>query len=315
MGEARSRRDVLLTALAAGAAGAVQGRALAAPPPADAKLTLLGTSGGPRVGKLRANACELIVAHGKTYVIDCGYGVTRQLIAADIDPAQVGFVLLSNCQGEHVVELGPLLYNSWMASRGTPVHVYGPPPLRRMLRAYFQSLAQDIALRVDEEGRPDITQLVKVHEFDRSGTVLQDDGLKISAVKVRHPPVLSSFAYRFETRTRAVVLSGATRYSPELAAFARGADVLAHEVMHVAALDRMLARVRNAPGLRKRLMAGHTNIADVGRAAAEAEVRTLVLTRFIPGDDQTLTEDMWIADIKKSGFNGRVLVGRDLMSI
>jgi hypothetical protein len=44
-------------------------------------------------------------------------------------------------------------------------------------------------------------------------------------------------------------------------------------------------------------------------------VRTLVLTQFVPGDDTSITEDMWAADVKKSSFLGKVIVGRDLMTV
>jgi ribonuclease BN (tRNA processing enzyme) len=252
---------------------------------------------------------------GQPYLIDCGYGVTRQLIEAGIDLQQIRNIFLTNCLADRLMELGPLLYNAWTNGLAEPVHVWGPPPLRRVLRSYFQSISHDIELRIDHERRPDLVQLVKVHEFDRSGQVTQVDGIKVSAVKVRHPPLLSAFGYRFDTPTRSVVFSGATAYSPELIAFARSADVLVHEVMHVGGLDRLVARIPKAPELRKRLLGSHTTTAEVGKIAAEAEVRTLVLSQFVPGDDTSITEDMWAADVKKSSFLGKVIVGRDLMTV
>src|SRR5262249_16565193 len=152
-----------------------------------------------------------------------------------------------------------------------PVQVWGPPPLKRVLRSYFQSISHDMDQRIEQERRPDLVQLVKVKEIDRSGLVMQAEGIKVTAVKVRHPPLLNSFAYRFDTPTRSIVFSGATAYSPELIAFARGADVLVHEVMHLGGVERMLARLPAAPEFRKRLLGGHTTTTEVGRVAAEAE--------------------------------------------
>jgi ribonuclease BN (tRNA processing enzyme) len=48
--------------------------------------------------------------------------------------------------------------------------------------------------------------------------------------------------------------------------------------------------------------------------AAEAGVRTLVLSHFVPGDDPAITEAMWIEDVRKN-FQGEIVVGRDLMTI
>jgi len=48
--------------------------------------------------------------------------------------------------------------------------------------------------------------------------------------------------------------------------------------------------------------------------AAEAGVRTLVLSRLVAPDDPLVTERMWI-DAARSHFKGRIVVGRDLMEI
>jgi hypothetical protein len=41
-------------------------------------------------------------------------------------------------------------------------------------------------------------------------------------------------------------------------------------------------------------------------------LETLVLT--LPGDDATITDEQWSADVRKH-FNGRIVVGKDLMEI
>ena len=133
-------------------------------------------------------------------------------------------------------------------------------------------------------------------------------------MKVRHPPITHAYAWRFDAPDRSVVLSGDTTYSPELIMLARGADVLVHEVMHLGGLDRLLARNPNAPTLRKHLLDSHTTTEQLGRVAAEAGVRTLVLSHFVPGDDPSITDAMWIEDVRKN-FPGEIVVGRDLMTI
>jgi ribonuclease BN (tRNA processing enzyme) len=39
-----------------------------------------------------------------------------------------------------------------------------------------------------------------------------------------------------------------------------------------------------------------------------------VLTHFVPGDDPSITDDEWAKGIRKH-FNGRIIVGKDLMEI
>ena len=66
--------------------------------------------------------------------------------------------------------------------------------------------------------------------------------------------------------------------------------------------------------MREHLLASHTGPEDVGRIAAAAEVKTLVLTHFVPGDDASITDAQWTEGVRKH-FNGRIIVGKDLMEI
>jgi ribonuclease BN (tRNA processing enzyme) len=131
---------------------------------------------------------------------------------------------------------------------------------------------------------------------------------------VLHPPIKHAYAYRFDTADRSVVISGDTNYAPGLVALAKGADVLVHEVLYLPGLDRLLARVPNAATLRKHIVDSHTVVEDVGRLAAQAQVKTLVLSHFVPGDDPEITDDMWSAGVRKH-FKGKIIVGKDLMEI
>jgi ribonuclease BN (tRNA processing enzyme) len=53
---------------------------------------------------------------------------------------------------------------------------------------------------------------------------------------------------------------------------------------------------------------------DVGRIAAAAGVKVLVLSHFVPGDDPLVTDDNWTEDVKKN-FSGRIVVAKDLMQL
>jgi ribonuclease BN (tRNA processing enzyme) len=280
----------------------------------DTRLILLGTKGGPRVGRGRANPANVVVVNDRPYVIDCGYGVTRQLVDAGIEAHEVRTILITHHHSDHMLELGPLIYNAWAGGLREPIDVWGPPRVGKIVASFLESMAYDIDIRIEDEGRPDLRTLVRVHEFEPPGPVFEADGLKVSATKVRHPPLTHAYAYRFDTPGRSIVLSGDSTYSPELIALARGADVLVHEVMHLASIDRMLSRVANAPTLRRVLMGYHTTTEQLGHVAAEAGVETLVLTHFVPGDDPSITDAMWVEGVRKN-FAGKIVVGCDLMTI
>jgi len=284
------------------------------PPRNDTRLILLGTKGGPRVGRGRANPANVVMVNDRSYVVDCGYGVTRQLVDAGIEAHEVRTILITHNHSDHMLELGPLVYNAWAGGLREPIDVWGPPPVGKIMASFLESVAYDIDIRMGDEGRPDLRKLVRVHEFEPPGPVFEADGLKVRSAKVRHPPLNHACAYRFDTPGRSIVLSGDTTYSPELIALAKGADVLVHEVMHLASIDRLLDRVPNAPALRKVLIDYHTTTEQLGHVAAEAGVRTLVLSHFVPGEDPSITDAMWAEGVRKN-FAGEIVVGRDLMTI
>ncbi len=138
--------------------------------------------------------------------------------------------------------------------------------------------------------------------------------MKITAIAVRHPPIKHAYAFRFDTKDRSIVFSGDTTYAPELADFAKGADVLVHEVMYLPGLESILKRVPNAATLREHLLASHTVTEDVGKIAAAAGVKTVVLSHFVPGDDPSITDEQWTAGVRQH-YKGRIVVGADLMEV
>jgi ribonuclease BN (tRNA processing enzyme) len=100
-----------------------------------------------------------------------------------------------------------------------------------------------------------------------------------------------------------------------LIALARGADVLVHEVYYdEAAVDRLVAGVANAARLKESIMSHHTSAQDAGRVARDAGVKTLVLSHFVPTEDEAITDDMWLSAARKN-FDGEVVMGKDLLEI
>jgi ribonuclease BN (tRNA processing enzyme) len=171
----------------------------------------------------------------------------------------------------------------------------------------------DIDTRIVDEGRPDPRRLVTPHEFGE-GLVFQDDKVRVTALRVPHPPVSESYALKFEFAGKVVVFSGDTAYFPPLADFAKGADILVHEVMFLPAVLELEKRHPNAVALFQHLKAAHCPAPDVGRIAAAAGVKNLVLTHFVPADDPALPEDIWRRAVA-STFAGRITVGKDLLEI
>lgn len=279
------------------------------------RLVLLGTKGGPRVGETgRSNPSTLLLINDVPYVVDCGYGTSKQLITAGVGLNRLRYIFITHHHSDHNLELGALCYNAWITGLPARVDAYGPPGLQKMTSDFFNYLKFDIDIRIEDEGRPDLRNLVIAHEFEKPGVVLLNDDVKVSTCLVRHPPIKHAYAYRFDAKDRSVVISGDTAFAPELAEFARDADVLVHEVMYLPGVEALVRRLPNANRLREHLIASHTLPEDVGKIAAQAKVKTLVLSHFVPGDDASITDEQWAEGARKH-FKGRIVVGKDLMEI
>ena len=278
------------------------------------RLILLGTKGGPRVGGSRNNPSTLLLINGMPYVVDCGAGTSRQLVAAGVSLNRLRYLFLTHLHSDHMLEYGPVVYNGWITGLRTRVDAYGPPPLKSTTQAFWEYVRFDVDTRIEDEGRPDPRHLLVVNEFDAAGIVMQNDDVKVTSAAVLHPPIKHAYAFRFDAKDRSIVISGDTNYAPALVMLAKGADVLVHEVLYLPGLDRLLARVPNAVTLRKHLVDSHTVPEDVGRVAAQAQVKTVVLSHLVPGDDPDITDDMWSEGVRKH-FKGQIIVGKDLMEI
>ena len=278
------------------------------------RLILLGTGGGPRPRKANSASAQVIVTNDTAYVIDCGNGVARQLAFAGVPLAKLRHVFITHHHSDHNADYGNLIWLAWTAGLRTRVDTWGPLPLEKMTKLFFEMNAYDINTRVVDEGRVPLIPLVHVHELSQGGPVMQDENVKVTAALVHHPPVVPAFAYRFDAADRSIVISGDTAPSDNLIKLAQGVDVLVHDALYVPGVDRLVARVPNAATLKQSIMSHHTTAEDAGRVAQAAGVKMLVLSHLVPPDDPAITDQMWI-DAARVHFRGPVIVGKDLLEI
>ena len=262
---------------------------------AENYVALLGTKGGPAVrpGSTMPTS-SLLCLGGRRVVVDCGLGVTRGLIDQAVQLKTLSLIFITHLHSDHYLELGPLIHTAWTAGLSTMVTVIGPQGLQDYWDSFLRSMEADISLRIEDEGRPDLRQLVDIKVMDE-GEVMSQDGMSVSAMRTLHPPLVDCFALRFQAAGRVVVMSGDTAYLPALADFARGADLLVHEAMLGAALPALVARVGNGDDrLMRHLLQSHTTASDAAKIARDADVGALALNHLIPSDDPDYSEADWI---------------------
>ena len=278
------------------------------------KLILLGTAGGPRPRKSRSAPSQVIVVNGAAYVVDCGNGVAFQMVRAGVPLTAVRHVFVTHQHSDHNADYGNLLLLAWASGLQHRVDTWGPPPLVRMTSLFLEMNDYDIQIRIADEGRVPLAPLIHPHDIREGGVVVKDENVTVTSALVEHPPIVPAFAYRFDSSDRSIVISGDTRRSEALIRLARGADVLVHEVVYPAAVDRLVAPLANRAELKRSILSHHTPAEEVGRVAEEAGVKTLVLSHFVPAEDAAVTDAMWIDAVRRT-YQGRIILGKDLLEI
>jgi ribonuclease Z len=269
-------------------------------------IVLLGT-GTPRPDPQASGPATAIVVDGRTFVVDAGPGVERQLAAAHLPIDGPTALFLTHLHSDHTLGYPDLLLTSWVMGRKRPLAVYGPRGTKAMTEHLLAAYAEDIGVRTQglEHETPG-GERADVHEI-ATGLIYDQGGVKVTAIPACHGTWKQSFGYRFDTADRSIVISGDTAPCPAIFAAAKDVDVLVHEVYPAA---RLKAEAR--PGgadWPAYMRAFHTSDIELGRGAGAAQPKLLVLHHVVrmKGTDEEL-----LAGVKQGGYLGRVVVGRDL---
>src|SRR5256886_14465008 len=101
----QNRRQFLITASTA-ASYSLLSRTVSAQAKNRTRIILLGTKGGPTLTTRtsRTNPATLIVINDVPYLIDCGYGVSRQLISAGIAPKRPRYIFINPHRSDHKLQ-------------------------------------------------------------------------------------------------------------------------------------------------------------------------------------------------------------------
>jgi ribonuclease Z len=269
-------------------------------------VVLLGT-GMPRPDPKASGPATAVVVGKRVFLIDAGPGVERQLSAAKLPINGVTALFITHLHSDHTLGYPDLIFTSWVMGRKTALQAYGPHGLQAMTDHLIAAFAEDIKVRIEglEHQTPNGYN-VSVHEIG-PGVIYDSLGVRVTAIRVPHGNWDVSLAYRFDTPTRSVIVSGDTRSNEDLIAPAQGIDLLVHEVYAAAKL-----KPEPRPGGEdwpKYMHEFHTSDVELGALAARIQPKLLVLSHIIR---MGATDEELLAGIRAGGFTGRVVVAHDL---
>ena len=274
-------------------------------------VSLLGVKGGPAIRPgSNMPSSTLIHINGKNLLVDTGLGVSRSICDQGVELHEIDAIFITHMHSDHYLELGPLIHTAWVSGRVKCIPIYGPKRIEYYWRAFLESMVDDIALRIEDEGRIDLEKLPAFYSFeDRQSLSLSN--INIRAMRNLHPPIRDSFALRFECEHYTIVLSGDTAYMPEMIDFADQADLLIHEVMLSEGIDLIMTRLGHEdPKLKNHLLQSHTLAENVGLIAKCAKVKCLALNHFVPDGFAEFNDEDWLQAVRRH-WSGKIILGRD----
>jgi ribonuclease BN (tRNA processing enzyme) len=270
------------------------------------QVILLGT-GTPYPDPLASGPATAVVVGKRVFLFDAGAGLMRQINAANLPISGPEATFITHLHSDHTLGYPDLIITSWIMRRQSDLQVYGPPGLKRMTNHLLQAFSEDIEIRTHGLEREVPSWLrVNVHEIN-PGIVYDKDGVKVTAIKVPHGSWKYSYGYRVDTPDRSIVISGDTSPSKALIEAAKNVDVLVHEVY----LSTNL-RPEDRPGGEfwpQYTRAFHTSEVELGQVAAKSNCKLLLLTHIIRFGG---TDEQLLAGIRKGGYAGTVMIGKDL---
>ncbi len=264
------------------------------------KVILLGT-GNPNPDPERFGPSVAMLVNDSLYLIDCGAGVVRRVVAAGIAVSKITRLFLTHLHSDHTIGYPDVILTPGVIERCEPLEVYGPKGIVDMTNSILSAYKLDIRERVDglEPANPN-GYIVHPYEIDE-GQIYSDDNVRVEAFRVSHGS-LESFGYKFTLPDRVVVVSGDTSFSRNLIHYAKDCDLLIHEVYSAEGLKERTKEWREYHST------VHTSTIELAEIAKEVRPKLLILYHqlFMGQSDDDLVKEI------TRHYHGRVISGIDL---
>lgn len=272
------------------------------------KITLCGTS-SPIPAPGRAQACVAVETPEHLYIIDAGSGSAATANLSNVPMEKLRGILITHFHSDHISDIGDFNLNSWVAGRPEPLQIIGPTGVERIVDGFNMAYELDRGYRVAHHGaellNPELGTLQS--KTITEGVIVDQDGLRITAFEVSHPPIEPAFGYRLDYGGRSVVISGDSLVTDKIVEISNGADVVLHDAMSLqlvrgaAGMARTTGNTRLATVL-KDIQDYHATTDDLNRLSSEAEIGQLALYHLVPAPRNAMALRAFSNDIPEGAL-------------
>ena len=269
------------------------------------QVLILG-SGTPRAEADRVSSGVAIVVDDQPYLFDCGHGIVQRVVQAheagliEWKSTHLTRLFVTHLHADHSVGLPDLLFTPWIHGRAEKLLAFGPPGLAHMARHVLLAYQENIREHLAAHPATENGYQIDVREIGE-GACYRDERIEVHALAANHGS-LAAYSYKVSTPAGRVVISGDTKPVPGFAGWARGCDILIHEVYSS-------SRFAELPAEWQRYHARvHTSTDELAALAREIQPRLLLLYHQLFWGS---TRAELVAEVK-TGYDGAVISTNDL---
>ena len=226
------------------------------------EVTILGNgSASPAADKHQT--AHVLNVREQFYLIDCGEGTRQRMMRVGVSPLKIRAVFVSHIHGDHVYGLVPLIASLGLAGKRTPLKIFGPAALGRLLDFFQNEFGQPVDFGL--EFTPVDTTAHRL--------VYENRSMEVWSIPLRHRTPTAGYFFREKPDphnhpTRSYAYLSDTLPSPKAAGLVKGVDLMYHEAT-CAHADRRLARDT-----------GHSTATEAARIALKAGAGELIIGHF-----------------------------------
>jgi ribonuclease Z len=256
---------------------------------------------------------------------------------------EIDAVFVTHFHSDHIDDLGAIVQRSYILGRRTFLPIFGGEGIEEIVDGIHKIYAPDFTYRTGHHGEKFMPSnlghafmgmtirfdgsehgeghglghgIGHLHATDNGHVVYADDGVIVTAFKVTHDPIHPAIGYRVDYNGKSVVITGDSSDMPNLQRFSKGADLLVAEVMNMK-VEEQMEKIHTALGHGDRakiffdIRNYHLSTDEVGKLAADAGVKTLILTHLIPATDDEEYMKLVFRDEVAKYYDGEIILAKD----
>jgi ribonuclease Z len=289
----------------------------------DGLHVMLCGAGGPMPAPNASGPCVMVIAGRQAFVVDAGTDGARNISRMGFQLGDINAVFITHFHSDHIDGLGELATLRWAAGNSdTPLPVYGPRGVERVVNGFNDAYGQDFAYRHEHHGdtvAPLSAAGLSAEPFEpplvgELAPVYAHNEVTVEALLVDHAPVTPAVGYKFSYGGRTVLISGDTAQSANITALADKVDLLVHEALAPNLLSMMNVAAEQAGNANLAKIAidvldYHASPKQAAETARDANVGHLLYYHVVPPLILPGQEALWL-DGAEDIFS-RYTVGRD----